>query len=74
MRLNPFDKNYLVGGKTAPFIHVFANIMEGRSEDQKSKLSQSIVAELKIMFPNIPFIAINIRDFEKATYCNKSMV
>jgi len=26
------------------------------------------------MFPDFPIISINIRDFEKATYCNKSMV
>ncbi|MDO6595957.1 5-carboxymethyl-2-hydroxymuconate Delta-isomerase [Oceanihabitans sp. 2_MG-2023] len=74
VRLNPFKENYLVGGKEAPFIHVFANIMEGRTTNQKAKLSKGIVAQLKTMFPEIPFIAINIRDFEKATYCNKSMV
>lgn len=74
VRLNPFKDNYLVGGKKEPFIHVFANIMEGRTTEQKAKLSKSIVTELKLMFPEIPFIAINVRDFEKATYCNKSMV
>lgn len=74
VRLNPFKNNYLVGGKKEPFIHVFANIMEGRSTEEKAKLSKSIVTELNNMFPNISFIAININDFEKATYCNKSMV
>ena len=74
VRLNPFKENYLVGGKEGPFIHVFANIMEGRTTEQKSKLSKEIVSALKALFPNITFIAININDFEKATYCNKSMV
>ncbi len=74
VRINSFSNNYLVGGKEDSFIHVFANIMEGRTTEQKSKLSKQIVSELKILFPNIPFIAINIRDFEKGTYCNKSMV
>ena len=74
VRLNPFMDNYLVGGKETSFIHVFANIMEGRTTDQKAKLSKQIVAGLNAMFPNIPFIAINIRDFEAATYCNKSMI
>ena len=74
VRLNPFKDNYLVGGKEAPFLHVFANIMQGRTTAQKAALSTSIVTTLKIMFPDLPFIAINIRDFEKATYCNKSMV
>ena len=74
VRLNPFKENYLVGGKQEDFIHVFANIMEGRSTEQKSNLAKAIVKALKTMFPNIQFIAINIRDFEKATYCNKTMV
>lgn len=74
VRLNPFKKDYLVGGKQEDYIHVFANIMEGRTTEQKSELSMQIIKTLKAMFKNVPFIAINIRDFEKATYCNKSMV
>lgn len=74
VRLNPFKENYLVGGKKEDFIHVFANIMEGRSTEQKANLSKQIIAQLKVLFPNVPFVAINIRDFEKATYCNKSMI
>ncbi len=73
VRLNPFKKNYLVGGKQGDFIHVFSNIMEGRTTEQKANLSKSIVSKLKVMFPNVNFIAINIRDFEKSTYCNKNM-
>ena len=56
------------------FIHVFANIMEGRTTDQKAKLSKQIVSGLKTMFPEIPCIDVNVSDFEKATYCNKSMI
>ena len=73
VRINPY-KYYNVGNTTNDFIHVFANMMEGRSVMQKNKLSKSIITELKTMFPNVPVISINIRDFEKATYCNKSMV
>ncbi|MFV9549572.1 5-carboxymethyl-2-hydroxymuconate Delta-isomerase [Algibacter sp. PT7-4] len=74
VRLNPFKENYLVGGKQGDFIHVFANIMEGRTTEQKAKLSKQIVNKLNTMFPSIEFIAININDFEKATYCNKNML
>ncbi len=74
VRLNPFKEYYLVGGKQEDFIHVFANIMEGRSTEQKANLSKQIVTQLKSLFPTIPFIAINIRDFEEATYCNKTMI
>ncbi|GAA3587830.1 5-carboxymethyl-2-hydroxymuconate Delta-isomerase [Flavivirga amylovorans] len=74
VRLNPFKEHYLVGGKKEDFIHVFANIMEGRTTEQKANLSKQIVSQLKTLFSTIPFIAINIRDFEAATYCNKDMI
>ena len=72
-RINPFQ--YFNTGNTRDnFIHVFANIMEGRNTVQKANLSKQIVTELKVMFPEVPIISINIRDFEKATYCSKEMV
>jgi len=74
VRLNPYKEHYLVGGKRGDFIHVFGNIMEGRTTEQKANLSKQIVTQLKTLFPTVPFIAINIRDFEKATYCNKKMI
>ena len=48
--------------------------MEGRTVSQKKNLSERIIIELKSMFSDVPIISMNIRDFEKATYCNKSMV
>ena len=73
VRINPF-KHYNIGDSKNHFIHIFANIMEGRSSEQKSNLSRGVISELKNMFPEVAIISINIRDFEKATYCNKSMV
>ncbi|MCK0107914.1 5-carboxymethyl-2-hydroxymuconate Delta-isomerase [Flavobacteriaceae bacterium S0825] len=73
VRINSFQ-HYTVGNTKADFIHVFANIMQGRNTEQKAKLSKQIVTELKAMFPEVPIISINIRDFEKATYCNKAMI
>lgn len=73
VRINPF-KHYNIGNTKNDFIHIFANIMEGRTSDQKAHLSKAIVSELKSMFPNVPIISMNIRDFEKATYCNRAMV
>jgi 5-carboxymethyl-2-hydroxymuconate isomerase len=73
VRINPFQY-YNIGNTEDDFIHIFANIMEGRTTDQKSNLSNKIISQLKVMFPEVPILSINIRDFEKATYCNKSMV
>ena len=73
VRLNPFQQ-YRVGNKKQDFIHVFANIMEGRRQEQKAALSNAIVTKLTAMFPKFEFIAMNVRDFEKATYCNREML
>lgn len=73
VRINPFQY-YNIGNTKDDFIHVFANIMQGRNTEQKANLSKQIVTELKAMFPEVPIISINIRDFEKATYCNKTMI
>lgn len=37
-------------------------------------LSKIIIPNLKMLLPEGPILSINIRDFEKANYCNKSMV
>jgi len=73
VRLNPF-KHSLVQGGQADFIHVFGNIMEGRTEVQKASLSKAIVERLNSLFPGVPIISMNIRDFEKGSYCNKNMI
>ena len=73
VRINSY-KHYTTVGNDDDFLHVFANIMEGRTQIQKKKLSDSIVRKLKSMFPSIPIISINIRDFEKSTYSNKNEV
>ncbi|MCH3884672.1 5-carboxymethyl-2-hydroxymuconate Delta-isomerase [Tenacibaculum aquimarinum] len=73
VRMNPF-KHSLVQGGNSDFIHVFGNIMQGRTEAQKANLSKKIVTKLNELFPEVPIISINIRDFEKATYCNKNMI
>lgn len=73
VRINSFEY-YNIGNTKDDFIHVFANIMEGRTVSQKKNLSERIIIELKSMFSDVPIISMNIRDFEKATYCNKLMV
>ncbi|PZO10877.1 MAG: 5-carboxymethyl-2-hydroxymuconate isomerase [Lysobacteraceae bacterium] len=73
VRVNPYT-TYSVGNKREPFIHVFASIMEGRSIEEKAGLSKLIVSELSSMFPQVRSIAINVAEFERATYCNREML
>jgi len=66
--------HYLVAGEESDFIHVFANILEGRTVEQKSGLSRAIVTRLVEMFPDVPVISINVREFERATYMNRGLL
>ena len=73
VRINPFTY-FTVGGTDNDFIHIFGNIMQGRNTEQKADLSKKMVTRIKSMFPDVPVISMNVIDFEKTTYCNKSMV
>ena len=73
VRINPFTY-FTVAGTNNDFIHIFGNIMEGRKKEQKADLSKRMITRLKSMFPAVPVISMNVIDFEKTTYCNKSMV
>ena len=73
VRVNSFQ-NYSTGDKKEDFIHVFANIMQGRSIEQKLNLSQTIVKNLTLMFPLVPNIGTNVIEFEKTTYFNRNML
>ena len=56
------------------FVHVFANLMEGRTRAQKKALSEKVVRALKELLPAVEIISMNVREFERATYCNAAMV
>jgi 5-carboxymethyl-2-hydroxymuconate isomerase len=73
VRINPFSY-YNNGNSLDDFIHVFGYIMEGRNADEKAKLSKAIVSKLNDILPEVPVISINIMDFEKSNYFNKTMI
>jgi 5-carboxymethyl-2-hydroxymuconate isomerase len=73
VRINAF-LHYKVGNTKDDFIHIYGNAMEGRTAEQKSNLSKEIIKNLKILLPKVTTLSMYIRDFEKANYCNKSMV
>jgi 5-carboxymethyl-2-hydroxymuconate isomerase len=65
VRIREYE-HYLVAGERRDFIHVFANILEGRTTEQKAALSRAIVQRLAEAFPDLPTISINMREFERA--------
>ena len=73
VRLRPYQY-FRLGKNKKDFIHIFGNVMEGRSTEQKANLSQKIIEKLNEMFPDISILSINIREFEKTTYSNKALI
>lgn len=73
VRIQPFHYYQLADGKN-DFLHVFGYIMQGRTTKQKAALSKSIITSLKQMLPNLSFLAMNVSDFEAASYCNQAMI
>jgi 5-carboxymethyl-2-hydroxymuconate isomerase len=73
VRIAPYE-HYITVNSKENFIHVFAYIMEGRDTAQKQALSKNIVSALNGLLPWVAIISVSISDFEKATYCNKTML
>ncbi|MET3028036.1 5-carboxymethyl-2-hydroxymuconate Delta-isomerase [Flavobacterium sp. UW10123] len=73
VRINPFTY-YNNGNTLDDFIHVFSYIMEGRNDEQKGNLSKVIVSKLNTLLPEVPVISINVMEFEKSNYFNRTMV
>jgi len=73
VRINSY-KYYKLGKTKKDFIHIFGHIMEGRTIEQRAQLSKKIITALNELFPEISILSINIDEFEKATYCNKSLI
>jgi 5-carboxymethyl-2-hydroxymuconate isomerase len=73
VRVRKFE-HYTVANSDRDFIHVFGNIMGGRTVEQRAALSRSNVSKLVSMFPDVPVISMNVVEFDKATYCNRQML
>jgi len=73
VRLRPYQY-FKLGENKKDFIHIFGNIMEGRSVEQKADRSRKIIERLNELLPDISILSINIREFKKATYCNKALI
>lgn len=73
LRLTPFTY-YKLGESKNNFVHIFGNIMEGRTIKQKADLSRRIIERLNELLPDLSILSMNIQEFELSTYCNKSLI
>ena len=73
VRLRPFQY-YKLGEGKQDFMHIFGNIMEGRTTEQKADLARRIIVRLNELLPDLSILSMNIREFEAATYSNKALI
>lgn len=73
VRVLPFT-DYIVDGSTSEFLHIYAHIMQGRTEYQKKDLADRIMRSLKLKLPDTPVLSINIDEFNKGSYSNRDLV
>jgi 5-carboxymethyl-2-hydroxymuconate isomerase len=73
VRLRPYQ-HFVNVDAHEHFVHVFAYVMEGRTDEQKKALSETVVRALKELLPAVAIVSMNVADFEKATYCNAPMI
>ncbi len=67
IRAISFD-DYLVAGIRDGFCHVSVFLLEGRTPEQKLKLSESLRASLSKMMPRTKSLSVDIRDMDSFAY------
>jgi 5-carboxymethyl-2-hydroxymuconate isomerase len=60
--------DYLVAGIRDGFCHVSVFLLEGRTPEQKLKLSESLRTSLSKMLPRTKSLSIDIRDMDSFAY------
>ncbi len=50
------------------FVHVAVHLLDGRSDTQKSELSESILARIEPMLPGVASVGVEIIDMHRASY------
>jgi len=57
-----------VGGRHAQFVHVTIYLIDGRDNDIKKKLTQTVHDRLVSLFPGYASISVDARDLDREVY------
>ena len=60
--------NYQVGKTKSPFIHIAAKILSGRTDEQKTKLSSSILLQMKKLDLGDYILTIEVIDIHRESH------
>ena len=50
------------------FVHVAVHLLSGRSDEQKAKLSEGVLARIEPMLPRVVSVGVEIVDIHRASY------
>ncbi len=67
IRAMAFD-NYLVAGKRDGFCHVTLSMLEGRTPEQKVRLSEALREAMVRLLPQTTSLSVDIRDMDATAY------
>ena len=61
-------RHHRTGQTRDSFVHVAVHLLDGRSDAQKSLLSETILARIEPMLPRVASVGVEIVDMHRASY------
>jgi len=65
-------KHFRLHGKQNDFLHISAHILSGRTDEQKSEISNAVLSELQGLALNSVFVSVEIVDIHRASFVDFS--
>ena len=66
----PFSR---IGSEPQSFVHATIRLLAGRDDATKAALTQSILAALDQMLPDVGSLSVDIKDIDTATYAKRTL-
>ena len=64
-------QHYRVAGEVKSFIHLRAQILSGRSDEQKQHLSRCLFDSLELFTASVASVSVDIVDMERGCYIKR---
>ena len=59
---------FRIGQMKDTFVHVNLHLLSGRDDDQKSNLSEKVLAGIESLLPQVSVVSVEIVDIHRASY------
>ncbi|MEM7562386.1 MAG: 5-carboxymethyl-2-hydroxymuconate isomerase, partial [Pseudomonadota bacterium] len=61
-------QHHRTGQTTDSFVHIAVHLLDGRSDTQKSMLSEKVLASVEPLLPTVISVGVEILDIHRASY------